>query len=116
MKKIEKLDDVKGFIREEIIRYDKDNKPINTKKYIVKNEDTNEVEKDENGNPIIMSTHIMYKITRDGEILKIRPKDKKYYYEFLIEFDTKDFGYRIYYGCKAVIDNDVDHKTEEFKI
>lgn len=115
LKKIEKLDDVKGFIREEIIRYDKDNKPINTEKYIVKNEDTNEVEKDENGNPVLMSTHIMYKITKDGEVLKIRPKDKKYYYEFLIEFDTKDFGYGIYYGCKAVIDNDVDRKTEEFK-
>lgn len=115
LEKIKKLDEVDGLIRDEIKRDDKNNKPIITEKYIVKNEDTNEVEKDENGNPIIMSTHIMYKITKDGEILKIRPEGKKYYYEFLIEFDTKDFGYGIYYGCKAVIDNDVNSKTEEFK-
>lgn len=61
----------------EIIRYDKDNKPINTKKYIVKNEDTNELEKDENGNPILMPIHLMYKITKGGKILEIRPEGKK---------------------------------------
>ena len=71
LEKIKKLDEVDGLIRDEIKRDDKNNKPIITEKYIVKNEDTNEVEKDENGNPIIMSTHIMYKITKDGEILKI---------------------------------------------
>ena len=43
-----------------------------------------------------------YKVGKDGETILIS-KDGKRGYEFILEFDKEDFGYGIYYGCRALI-------------
>lgn len=55
--------------------------------------------------------HIMYKLKvgDNGETF-IKSKDGKRAYEFLIEFDTKDPEYGIYYGCRALV---IDGNQEE---
>jgi hypothetical protein len=54
--------------------------------------------------------HIMYKLKcdKEGNTL-LMSKDGHRAYEFLIEFDTQDTAYGIYYGCRSLIkDGDQD--------
>ena len=54
-----------------------------------------------------LESHIMYRVnlgTDDSPTFLLDVKDRMYKYEFLIEFDTDDAGYGIYYGCRAVAD------------
>lgn len=48
--------------------------------------------------------HIMYKLKcGDNGSTRIISKDGNRAYEFLVEFDTKDPEYGIYYGCRGLI-------------
>ena len=49
--------------------------------------------------------HIMYKMVID-EKTYLEIDGRKY--EFLIEFDKKDYSYGIYYGCKCILDESKD--------
>lgn len=47
--------------------------------------------------------HIQYKfVINNGETF-IQDKGKKFYYEFLIEFDREQPEYSIYYGCRVLV-------------
>lgn len=49
--------------------------------------------------------HIMYKMVIDEKTYLEKDGRK---YEFLIEFDKKDYSYGIYYGCKCILDESKD--------
>lgn len=49
--------------------------------------------------------HIMYKLRNDDGCLWLEGKDGRRY-EFLVEFDKKDFAYGIYFGCKCILNRD----------
>lgn len=50
--------------------------------------------------------HIMYKL-KCGDKFWIEGDDGRKY-EFLVEFDKKDFAYGIYFGCKCILDENAD--------
>ena len=78
---------------------------------------TNIIRYDNENNPIRTENHIMYRVnlgTIQNPIYKICPNGKNYYYEFLIEFDKNNSGYGIYYGCRAIIDYNIECETNEF--
>ena len=60
----------------------------------------------------VSKTHIMYKLDLGGGNTRLYSKDRKYYYEFLVEFDHDDSGYGIYYGCKLICEN-TDEKYKD---
>lgn len=91
---------VKNLINERekdcINRYVKKMKELEKVKYI-KNENKVRDKVPEN--------HIMYKM-KFGKTTFLEKDGRKY--EFLIEFDQKDYSYGIYYGCKCILDESKD--------
>lgn len=91
---------VKNLINERekdcINRYVKKMKELEKVKYI-KNENKVRDKVPEN--------HIMYKM-KFGKTTFLEKDGRKY--EFLIEFDKKDYSYGIYYGCKCILDESKD--------
>lgn len=61
---------------------------------------------------------IMYKLCRNPLseskefLFESNSPEKKYKYEFLVEFDTETPGYGIYYGCRATMDFSIDSEKE----
>ena len=54
--------------------------------------------------------HIMYKLNCDGNLWLEGDDGRKY--EFLVEFDKKDFAYGIYFGCKCILNENADVITQ----
>ncbi len=59
------------------------------------------------------TTHIMYKLRNTDGHLWLTGKDGRRY-EFLVEFDSKDFAYGIYFGCKCILDEtkNISHQVK----
>lgn len=63
-------------------------------------------------------SHIMYKLKRNplsqslDFLFDSNASEKKYKYEFLVEFDKETPGYGIYYGCRAIIDESITSEEE----
>lgn len=60
----------------------------------------------------------MYKLKRNplsqslDFLFDSNASEKKYKYEFLVEFDKETPGYGIYYGCRAIIDESITSEEE----
>ena len=57
-------------------------------------------------------TKYIDKITKLNTHPDSNASEKKYKYEFLVEFDKETPGYGIYYGCRAIIDESITSEEE----